>query len=40
LDVTGIAWHSKNVKRWQSGSMVVCRGSDTIVDAEKKFRRI
>ena len=37
---SGIAWYSKNVKRWQSGSMVVRWGSAAIVEAEKKFRRV
>lgn len=37
---SGIAWYSKNVKRWQSGSMVVRWVSAAIVEAEKKFRRV
>ena len=37
---SGIAWYSKNVKRWQSGSMVVRWVSASIVEAEKKFRRV
>ena len=36
----GIATYSKNVKRWQSGSMVVRWASAAIVEAEKKFRRV
>ncbi len=37
---SGIATHSKNVKRWQGGSMVVRWVSAAIVEAEKKFRRV
>jgi transposase-like protein len=37
---SGIASYSKNVKRWQGGSMVVCWVSAAIVEAEKKFRRV
>ena len=37
---SGIATYSKNVKRWQSGSMVVRWVSAAIVEAEKKFRRV
>lgn len=37
---SGIAWYSKNVKRWQSGSMVVRWVSSAILEAEKKFRRV
>jgi hypothetical protein len=37
---SGIASYSKNVKRWQSGSMVVRWVSAAIVEAEKKFRRV
>ncbi len=37
---SGIAWYSKNVKRWRSGSMVVRWVSASIVEAEKKFRRV
>ena len=37
---SGIATYSKNVKRWQSGSMVVRWMSAAIVEAEKKFRRV
>ena len=37
---SGIATYSKNVKRWQSGSMVVRWVSTAIVEAEKKFRRV
>jgi transposase-like protein len=37
---SGIAWYSKNVKRWRSGSMVVRWVSAAIVEAEKKFRRV
>jgi transposase-like protein len=37
---SGIATYSKNVKRWQGGSMVVRWASAAIVEAEKKFRRV
>jgi len=37
---SGIATYSKNVKRWQGGSMVVRWVSAAIVEAEKKFRRV
>ncbi len=37
---SGIAAYSKNVKRWQGGSMVVRWVSAAIVEAEKKFRRV
>jgi transposase-like protein len=37
---SGIATYSKNVKRWQNGSMVVRWVSAAIVEAEKKFRRV
>jgi transposase-like protein len=37
---SGIAGYSKNVKRWQGGSMVVRWVSAAIVEAEKKFRRV
>ena len=37
---SGIATYSRNVKRWQSGSMVVRWVSAGILEAEKKFRRI
>ena len=37
---SGIATYSKNVKRWQGGSMVVRWVSAGIVEAEKKFRRV
>ncbi len=37
---SGIATYSKNVKHWQSGSMVVRWVSAAIVEAEKKFRRV
>ena len=37
---SGIASYSKNVKRWQGGSMVVRWVSAAIVEAEKKFRRV
>jgi transposase-like protein len=37
---SGIATYSKNVKRWQGGSMVVRWVSTAIVEAEKKFRRV
>jgi transposase-like protein len=35
-----IASYSKNVERWQGGSMVVRWVSAAIVEAEKKFRRV
>jgi transposase-like protein len=37
---SGIATYSSNVKRWQSGSMVVRWTCSAIVEAEKKFRRV
>jgi putative transposase len=37
---SGIANYSKNVKRWQGGSMVVRWVSAAIAEAEKKFRRV
>jgi transposase-like protein len=37
---SGIVTYSRNVKRWQSGSMVVRWASAAIVEAEKKFRRV
>jgi transposase-like protein len=37
---SGIVTYSRNVKRWQSGSMVVRWVSAGIVEAEKKFRRV
>ncbi len=37
---SGIAAYSKNVKRWQGGSMVVRWVSAAIVEAGKKFRRV
>ncbi len=37
---SGIATYSKNVKRWQGGSMVVRWVSAAIVEAEEKFRRV
>ncbi len=37
---SGISSYSKNVKRWQGGSMVVRWVSAAIVEAEKKFRRV
>ncbi len=37
---SGIATYSRNVKRWQGGSMVVRWVSAGIVEAEKKFRRV
>ena len=37
---SGIATYSRNVKRWQSGSMVVRWTSAAIVEAEKSFRRV
>ena len=36
----GIVTYSKNVKRWQGGSMVVRWVSAAVVEAEKKFRRV
>jgi putative transposase len=37
---SGITAYSKNVKRWQGGSMVVRWVSAAIVEAERKFRRV
>jgi len=37
---SGIATYSRNVKRWQGGSMVVRWVSAAIVEAEKKFRHV
>ncbi len=37
---SGISSYSKNVKRWQGGSMIVRWVSAAIVEAEKKFRRV
>ena len=37
---SGIATYSRNVKRWQGGSMVVRWVSAAIVEAQKKFRRV
>jgi transposase-like protein len=37
---SGIATYSRNVKRWQGGSMVIRWVSAAIVEAEKKFRRV
>ncbi len=37
---SGIVAYSKNVKRWQGGSMVVRWVSAAAVEAEKKFRRV
>ena len=37
---SGIATYSRNVKRWQSGSMVVRWTGAAIVEAEKKFRPV
>ena len=37
---SGIATYSKNVKRWQGGSMAVRWVSAAIVEAGKKFRRV
>jgi transposase-like protein len=37
---SGIATYSRNVKRWQGGSMVVRWVSAAIVEAEKNFRRV
>ena len=37
---SGITTYSRNVKRWQGGSMVVRWVGAAIVEAEKKFRRV
>jgi hypothetical protein len=37
---SGIAMYTRNVKRWQSGSMVVGWVSASILEAETKFRRV
>ena len=37
---SGIATYTRNVKRWQGGSMVLRWVSAGIVEAEKKFRRV
>jgi transposase-like protein len=37
---SGIVTYSRNVKRWQGGSMVVRWVSAAIVEAEKQFRRV
>ncbi len=37
---SGIVTYSRNVKRWQSGSMNIRWTSAAIVEAEKKFRRV
>jgi len=37
---SGIATYSRNVKRWQGGSMVLRWVSAGILEAEKKFRRV
>ena len=37
---SGIVTYSRNVKRWQGGSMVVRWVGAAIVEAEKKFRRV
>jgi transposase-like protein len=37
---SGIAQYTKNVKRWQGGSMVVRWVSASMVEAQKKFRRV
>lgn len=37
---SGIVTYSRNVKRWQGGSMVIRWVSAAIVEAEKKFRRV
>jgi len=37
---SGIAAYSRNVKRWQGGSMVLRWVSAATVEAEKKFRRV
>ena len=36
----GVATYTRNVKRWQGGSMVVRWVSAGILEAEKKFRRV
>jgi putative transposase len=37
---SGIVTYSRNVKRWQGGSMVLRWVSASIVEADKKFRRV
>ncbi len=37
---SGITLYSRNVKRWQGGSMVVRWVGTAIVEAEKKIRRV
>ena len=37
---SGVATYSRNVKRWQGGTMVVRWVSAAVVEAEKKFRRV
>ncbi|UCG85007.1 MAG: transposase [Gemmatimonadota bacterium] len=37
---SGIATYTRNVKRWQGGSMVVRWVSAAILESEKKFRRV
>lgn len=37
---SGVATHSRNVKRWRGGSMVMRWVSAAIVEAGKKFRRV
>jgi transposase-like protein len=37
---SGIVTYSRNVKRWQGGTMVVRWASAAVVEAEKKFRRV
>ena len=37
---SGIATYTRNVKRWQGGSMVMRWVSAAIIEAEKKFRRV
>jgi transposase-like protein len=37
---SGVVTYSRNVKRWQGGSMVARWVSAAIVEAEKKFRRV
>ena len=37
---SGIVTYSRNVKRWQGGSMVVRWVSAAVLEAEKKFRRV
>jgi transposase-like protein len=37
---SGITTYTKNVKRWQGGTMVMRWVSAAILEAEKKFRRV